>query len=203
MPRAASPKKSVEKVEKTVKIPQLSPAEQAQQIVAELILATDLDLIHLSLINLTDMVDAGEMSLFLNQIDKTAEQKKGFVQAIIKELPSDVLAAYFTKLLASDGPEAFLEQALRPFLAALKAEADHCAIVILTVAEHFRPEDLRDMSKTLSEKIGKHVVLTITVDKHLLGGAIIQYGNYISDYSLRTQLNLYRDSWKQAKVEHE
>lgn len=181
----------------------LSPSEKAEAFVSTLITAQELDTFHMSLIDLSDMVEAGEINLFLTSPDKNDLQKRKFIQTMLKELSSEALAEMLTSQLAEEGVDSFTEQSLRPFLAKLKAEADSCKVISLTLAERFRPEDLHQMSQILSEKLGHHAVLSLEIDRHLLGGAVIQYGNYISDYSLKTQLKLFREKWEKAALDTE
>jgi F0F1-type ATP synthase delta subunit len=158
--------------------------------------AEQLDLLHLSLINLLDMVKDGEVDLVLDQDSKSVKQKRAFIDKLIAGVSSEELA----EVLRSQPLDFFREKDLGEFLTALRKEAEKFEIVRLTLALEFKEQDLRDMVAVLSEKLGKPVVLSIKVDRSLFGGAIIQHGSYQSDFSLHTQLDIFRSRWHKAVV---
>ena len=61
-----------------------------------------------------------------------------------------------------------------------------------------KEKDIKEMAEVMSQKIGAQVVLSCKVDSSLIGGAIIQHGSYVSDYSLKSQLDLFRSRWHKA-----
>ncbi len=51
---------------------------------------------------------------------------------------------------------------------------------------------LRQLSEQISERTGKHVQLTATVDPDILGGLVLRVGNSILDASIRNRLEQLR-----------
>jgi ATP synthase F1 delta subunit len=163
--------------------------------------AEQLDLLHLTLINLLDMVRDGEIDLVLEQDTKTDQHKNLFIEKLLTDCKSAELKKTLTEHLAADGIDFFREKNLGPFLQAIQHAANACTVVKLTVAVEFKEKDLREMAAVLSERLGKQVVLGIKVDHSLIGGAIIQHGSYLNDYSVKTQLEMYRSRWHKAVAE--
>lgn len=168
----------------------------AKELTKSFFRAEQLDLLHLSLINLLDMVKDGEVDLVLDQDSKSEQQKRLFIDKLIEGVRSQELAAF----LKAQPLDFFREKDFGTFLEAMRKEADTFDIVRLTLAIEFKEPALREMAAVLSEKIGKPVVLSIKVDRTLYGGAIVQHGSYQSDFSLHTQLDIFRSRWHRAVV---
>lgn len=169
--------------------------------------AEQVDFLHLSLINLLDMVKDGEIDLMLEQPKKTFKQKAAFIDKVIEGIESRELRAALLEIfqLELEDPAHelafFREKYLGALLRTLQQEAEHFIIVKLVVAVDFKEKDLREMVDLLEGKIERQVALELRVDPDLIGGAIIQFGTYISDYSLKTRLDLFRSHWHRAVVE--
>lgn len=168
----------------------------AQELTGSFIKAEQLDLLYLSIISLLDMVKDGEIDLVLDQEGKSVKQKRLFIDKLIDGIHSPELA----ESLRQQPLEFFYEKDFGPFLEQLKKEADKFEIVRITVALEFKEVDLREMTAFLSEKLGKPTVLSIKLDKNLFGGAIVQHGSFQSDFSLHTQLDIFRSRWHKAVV---
>ena len=48
------------------------------------------------------------------------------------------------------------------------------------------------VAKQLSERLGKEVRMTVVVDKKILGGLTLQYGDHLIDASVATKLQQLR-----------
>jgi F0F1-type ATP synthase delta subunit len=59
------------------------------------------------------------------------------------------------------------------------------------------------MVDQLEQQLGTPVALALKVEHSLIGGAVVQYGTAIRDYSIRSRLELIRDHWKKASLEGE
>ncbi|MBU6389788.1 F0F1 ATP synthase subunit delta, partial [Patescibacteria group bacterium] len=90
---------------------------------------------------------------------------------------------------------------LTSFIQTLQREAEKIQIVTLTVAYNFPEPDLKEMAYLLTTRVGRPVALDISVERSLIGGVIVQYGNYITDYSVRASLNQFREHWHRAVVQ--
>jgi|GEM_PF-6856996 len=175
-----------------------SPNEAAHALVQELYQAEQLDLLHLAVINLLDMVKDGEIDLVLEQDNKSTEQKEAFLQKMVGEVRAAGLQKELQKHLDAHDIAFFQEKEFGPFLQTIQYAANGGVVAKLTVAIKFKDKDIKEMAAKFSAKLGKQVVLSIKVDPSLIGGAIIQHGSYLNDYSLKTQLDLYRSRWHRA-----
>lgn len=172
-----------------------------QTIIGQLHLTEQLDALNLDIVNLRDLVQDGEIELVLGQASKSSQQKIAFLEKIIIKLLSPELKNTFQFVLHGGDIDFFGSTNLPIFLDTLQSAITNIAVVTLTVAITFKPEDLRELSQEATDKIGRPVVFDLRVDRTLLGGAIVRYGNYISDYSLKTRLEQFRTNWRSAVVE--
>lgn len=178
----------------------------------QIYLASQLDVLHLSLINVIDMVKDGEIDLLLDQAGKSPKQKALFLQKIVDGVESTELRQALQETLneqagtamqsaVEDSFSFFREHALADLLHRLQSNAESITIVRLQVATEFKPDDLREMATLLSKKINQQVALLPTVEHSLIGGAIVQFGTYLSDYSVRARLEQFRAHWHRAVIE--
>lgn len=177
--------------------------DSPESLVAGIVIAEDLDRLHIAVINLLDMVRAEEIDLVLNQDGKTAEQKQKFVEKVIADLSSPHLQRYLQRLLATEGVGAFKEKHLLDVLQEIQQHASRVAIVKVTVAVSFKEADVKEMAALMTNRLGQQAVLSLKVDHSLIGGAIVQYGSYSNDFSLKSQLDIYRGNWHKAVIEKE
>jgi F-type H+-transporting ATPase subunit delta len=175
--------------------------EQAQVLVQEIYRSEQLDILHLAIINLLDMVRDGEIDLVLEQSNKSTEQKELFIKKLVESLKAEGLQKELRKHLAEHDLTFFREKELGPFLQDVQNKANECIVVKVTVAIEFKEKDVKEMAASLSARLGKQVVLSIQVNPTLIGGAIVQHGSFLNDYSLKTQLDLYRSRWQRAVTE--
>ena len=178
-----------------------TPVSFISGILSQIYTAKQLDVLHLSIINLLDMIKDGEIDLVLEQNKKTAKQKKAFIQKIIDSLESSELVTPLQNELDAGNVDFFFEKHLKEYLGQLQHEAEKVVPVKLTTAIEFKVKDLRDMVDQLTRSLGKPTVLNISVDHSLIAGAIVQYGNYITDYSLKSRLEQFRKHWEEAVIE--
>lgn len=171
------------------------------ELFAQFYLAEQVDLLHLSITNLAEMVKQGEVDLILDQRDKNDSQKKAFLQKIVAGVESPLFKQYLEGRLTDNDIEFFRERNLNAALSTIQHEAEKIVVVKLTLALEFKEPELRQMAAQLSEQLEAPVVLDITIEKGLMGGAIVQYGTAIRDFSLRTRLEQVREHWKSAVVE--
>ena len=175
--------------------------EHVNLITSQIYKAEQLDLLQLSLINLLDMVKDEEIDLILSQPNKSLAQKKLFLEKIIATVHSKELYQLLETALKQNHMEFFQGKYLGALLRQLRAWDEQFKVIKLAVALDFEDSDLRVMAALLSQKVQHPVALEIKVDKSLIGGAVIQYGSFISDYSIKTQLDMVRSSWKKAVLD--
>ncbi len=70
----------------------------------------------------------------------------------------------------------------------LKDEAEGSVEALVTSAKKLTKTEEEAISKALKQRMGRNVKLNISVDKALLGGAIIQAGDLVIDGSLKGRL---------------
>jgi len=153
------------------------------------------DQLHLAVTRLLETVEAGEIDLVLEQAGKSEAQKQSFLDKQIDSLPSAALQKALEPVLKEKNFDFFSQKYLPDFLHQLQHAAEQIEVVNLTVACRFKPADILDMAHLLGERVGHPIAFKLDVDNSLIGGAIIQHGTYISDYSLRSRLNQFRDQW--------
>jgi F-type H+-transporting ATPase subunit delta len=82
--------------------------------------------------------------------------------------------------------------ALLPEIAAqyelLRAQAEHVADVQVSAARELTAEQAARLSAALERRLGRSVRLHVSIDAMLLGGAVVHYGDYVVDGSLRGRL---------------
>jgi F-type H+-transporting ATPase subunit delta len=62
----------------------------------------------------------------------------------------------------------------------------------VTTAVELSTDDRQRLGEQLSERLGKEVRLTATVDRRIIGGLKLQYGDHLVDASLATRLQQLR-----------
>ena len=68
----------------------------------------------------------------------------------------------------------------------------------VTTATELTQEQRERLARTLSEKVGKEVSLSETVDPAILGGLIVKVGSRMIDTSIRSKLNALQNTMKEA-----
>jgi F0F1-type ATP synthase delta subunit len=170
-------------------------------VVSGLFLADQIDLMHLATASLSDAVNAGETDLFLEQPGKSLQQKRLYLEKLVADIRSPELRGVLKKPLQADETEFFLRKNITEFLSDLEHAVEQVQIIRLTVAIEFKPADIRDLADNLSKRLGKTVAFDLSVDSSLVAGAVIQHGNYITDYSIKSRLARFRQEWKAAAIE--
>jgi F-type H+-transporting ATPase subunit delta len=97
------------------------------------------------------------------------------------------------KLLAENDRLAALPEIAAQF-DALKAQAENKVKVTLVSASPVDAALAEQVTKSLTQRLGRAVELTLTVDASLLGGAIIRADDMVIDGSVRTRLQRLTES---------
>jgi ATP synthase F1 delta subunit len=146
------------------------------------------------------MTAAGEIDLVMDQKKDTAH-KKAFIQKIVSNVESPDLRDFLHAKIAADELAFFREYILEAFLKDLQKKAETITIIRVSVALDFKPEDYKKMVEQVSAQLNRPVALEMTVDKKLIGGAIVQHGSTIHDFTIKSRLDLLSERWKTAVVE--
>ena len=169
-----------------------------QQVMDSLYLAEQIDLLHLSIASLTGTIETGGTDLFLDVSHKSPTQKKLYLQKLLAEVRSPQLKKVLDDTLQAGDIDFFLRAHISEFLAELDHEIESITIIRLGVAIEFKDKDIRELIGVLEKRLDQKVAFDIEIDPTLIGGAVIQHGNYISDYSLKSRLDQFREEWKEA-----
>lgn len=73
---------------------------------------------------------------------------------------------------------------------ALRADAEHVATVEVRSARELTDAQAQRLRAALERRLGRTVKLSAQIDPGLLGGAVVQYGDFVFDGSLRRSLEL-------------
>lgn len=172
-------------------------------LLAKFVRSKQLDSLHFSLSTLLDLTKEGSIDLIIDQPNKSLKQKVSYLEKVIAELPSEELQAALKELLSQGNLEIFSSKYLPDFVKSLQRQAEKIQIINITVAIEFKEKDLEDLVKAFSKRIEQPAAFEVTVDPSLIGGTIIRFGNYISDYSLKTRLEQFRSEWSKAVTDKE
>ena len=93
-------------------------------------------------------------------------------------------AANFIRLLADNGRLALLPQIATQY-AELRAEVENTVDVTVTSAMPLTAEQSEKLTQALTRRLRRTVRLSATVDPSLIGGAVVQAGDFVVDGSLR------------------
>jgi ATP synthase F1 delta subunit len=179
-------------------IKKIPPVDVIGQIIESITQAQDLDALHLSIGRLLNTLQEGEFELFLEQTTKTPVQKQRYLEHVLEEVTSTPLRSVLAERVAEHDFPFFAEESFTSFLSSLRRHAETADVVRLQVAVAFKPQDIQKICTVLGEQLGKRVVLDLTVDHGLIGGAIVQVGDHIWDTSVRSRLHTFRSTWSQA-----
>lgn len=95
----------------------------------------------------------------------------------------------FLQLLAHNRRLPLLPQIAVQF-EALRADAENIATVAVRSARELTEPQAQQLRTALERRLGRTVKLSAQVDPTLLGGAVVQYGDFVFDGSLRRSLEL-------------
>jgi len=95
----------------------------------------------------------------------------------------------FLQLLAQNRRLPLLPEIALQF-EALRADAENIATVEVRSARELTREQAQRLRAALERRLGRTVKLSAQIDPSLLGGAVVQYGDFVLDGSLRRSLEL-------------
>lgn len=164
-------------------------------------LVTQIDEVFEALESLRTMQEEGEISLILENHEKKQAGKDAYVQKMITSLPSSAIQKCLITLIEERGTDFFIKNEFLDFLDIASKSIEGIEIVKIQLAIKFEDKDLKEMAEHFSLQTGNDIAFKVTVQPSLLGGSIIQYGNYIHDFSLKSRLDQVKTKWKKAVVE--
>lgn len=141
---------------------------------------------------LTDAVQDETVQRLIESPTKTPLQKS---QALI-ELFEDQLDEYsrsFVRLLAENRRVALLPAIQQEFAARL-AQLKRTLAVEITSAIPLSEQQIEQFTEHLQRKFQQQIQLTTTVDRSILGGALIRAGDIVLDNTVRGKLDRLRNT---------
>jgi F-type H+-transporting ATPase subunit delta len=126
------------------------------------------------------------------------EKRKTLVKSVANNIGSEKLKEYFLSLLEKNELWLFEPGKFKLYCDEVENEANKIVYFRLTTAIELKNEDLAELSERLSKKMEKKIMVDLTVDRTLIGGAIIHKDNYILDFSIRSKLESLNTEWKKA-----
>jgi F-type H+-transporting ATPase subunit delta len=148
----------------------------------------------------------GELMRFATALRGSAELRELYANpAIEQSIKLEITGQLARKMKASDLAAKTLEVLVRnhrindldAILAALAAYVNSAlgvAVAEVRSAKSLAPDEIDQLAKTLSQKVGRKVELDIKTDPKLLGGFVVQIGSEIWDASVIGKINKFRES---------
>ena len=119
------------------------------------------------------------------------EQRKAVLTSVIERMGLDPLIRNFI-LLVSDRRRIEHLPGMATSYGELADSLSGRVRALVTTADDLKPDQQQVIRDTLSDKIGKKVLLTMERNPEIIGGVIARVGNLMFDYSLRSQLRKVR-----------
>ncbi len=102
------------------------------------------------------------------------------------------------RTLLAEHPDMVEPKRLLPLLKDLRKAAESRKLVRITLPCKFEDADLKEIISELSLRVNAPVILDVTIDTSIIGGAIIEYGSFSNDYSIKTRLEQLKSTWNRA-----
>ncbi|HBG81365.1 TPA: hypothetical protein DDW69_00835 [candidate division CPR2 bacterium] len=157
----------------------------------------DLNEIVFSLHSFKELVDY--KSVIKNGGDNL-EKRKLLIASELKNISSKPLKEYFQSLIRANDMWIFEPGHFGDFEKSFKDLSEDVVLINLVAALEIKEKDLKKLTEDLSKKMEKKVVLDVTVDKTIIGGAIIKKDNFVLDFSLKNKLGQFGSEWKKSVV---
>lgn len=128
---------------------------------------------------------------FINNPAVTTSEQQQLLMAVVSRLKSNVdikLVEHFISLLATY-KRLLLIPAIHTQFEQLKAEQEKTLTVNVSCFSPLTATQQEQLIKKLTNRLQREVSLEFTIDKSLLGGALIQAGDLVIDGSVRGQLS--------------
>lgn len=114
-------------------------------------------------------------------------QKAALLMDVLGELPESSLSKFVAVL--AENKRLLLMPEIRELFQLMKAQQEHAVDVSVTTAFPMDDQVLQQLGKALSDRLGRQVKIASSVDRGLLGGALIRTGDTVIDGSVRGRLD--------------
>ena len=150
---------------------------------------------------LDELIENPEYIKVMDPLSNSIKAQTQFISKILDNLKCEKLRQHLSTQLKHGAIDEFQPREFQSFFKSLLLEIAPYKTVKLQVALDFKPADLRDMAQQLEEQLEQPVVLDLTVDPKLIGGAVVQYGTRLIDHSIKSRMNQFEENWQAAVKE--
>lgn len=147
---------------------------------------------------ITAITEIDGMKDYLDHLLVPAREKKELVQKVFGEQLS-AMTMNFLFMVIDKRRESYLEFIYREYVE-MADESRNIKQAELYAAREVPQSELEALQERLSATTGKKVVLKLTVDPALLGGAKIRMGDQIVDGTAAKKLQMLKEKLKNAKI---
>ena len=139
------------------------------------------------------LLEDGRVSQYLSDPAFNDGQRLEFLTGLFVKAGDDLLVGgdakgtNLLKLLLENDRIAVLPEIAAHF-ETLKAQIENTVDVTVTSASPLSAEQQAEISRALTERLGREVRIETAIDENLIGGAVIQAGDIVIDGSLRARL---------------
>lgn len=116
------------------------------------------------------------------------ELKLDIMNYALDKISADSDIRTFVKAVVDAGRVSVFESIASEYKTIIQ-EQNNITEAIVTVATALSPAQLDEIATIIGPKIGRKLVLTQKIDKSILGGFLINFGNSLIDLTLKTRLN--------------
>lgn len=114
-------------------------------------------------------------------------QKAELLTEVLGEAPDSNLGRFIAVL--AENKRLLLMPEIRELFNAMKAQQENAVDVSVTTAFPMTDEVLQQLGTVLSDRLGRQVKIASSVDRSLLGGALIRAGDTVIDGSVKGRLD--------------
>lgn len=141
--------------------------------------------------------ESPDFARFLRSPVITSEEKSKAMEVILEKAKPHKEVANFVDVVARHGRLFALPVMISEFKK-LASAARGEVVAEVTSAAALSKAQLKSLSDTLKQKIGKTVKLNTSVDPELIGGLVVKVGSQMIDSSLRTKLTAMKIAMKEV-----
>ena len=132
------------------------------------------------------LADSQAYALLKNPVTTPGQQFE-ILSIALKSQDSDKAISAFIELLIENKRVLLLPEIAMQYTAS-RLEYEKLGVVSVRSFDVLSPQEVKVLSEKLSTRFSRTVSLDIVIDKALLGGIVIQSGDWILDGSVRSQL---------------
>ncbi|OEF96778.1 F0F1 ATP synthase subunit delta [Desulfuribacillus alkaliarsenatis] len=157
------------------------------------------DQLELELTTIDQAMEANEdFKKLLNHPHVAKEDKKRLLADVFATSISEVTVNFLNLLIDKQRQDIF-SQIVKSFIV-ISNEARGIADATVVSVSALTDTQLEQIRATFKELIGKDLRITTEIDKDIIGGFIVRIGDRVYDSSIKTQLDRFKVSLREAQV---